>query len=155
MPRRRPRVGRSTSSANNWAPGVAPPPENFTLEFNDNPNDNLFDYTFDVGGAAIAWKDQLEPDTDPPTVHAWQGLAQPPEIQCEYRGPAGPDRSPRDYLFTYQHAHRFWRGVNGDGNPSGNSSGPHSHDFNGGEWVSAGTDENNPDEFGWYAPHYH
>jgi len=153
MPRRRPRVGRSTSSANNWAPGVAPPPDNFTLKFNDN----LFDYTFDVGGAAIAWQDQLEPDTDPPTVRDWEGLAQPTVIQCEYRGPAGPDRRPQDYLFTYQHAHRFWLGANdfGDGNPWGKSSGPHFHYFKGGEWVSAGTDENNANEFGWYAPHYH
>ena len=153
MPRRRPRVGRSTSSANNWAPGVAPPPDNFTLKFNDN----LFDYTFDVGGAAIAWQDQLEPDTDPPTVRDWEGLAQPTVIQCEYRGPAGPDRRPQVYLFTYQHAHRFWLGANdfGDGNPWGKSSGPHFHYFKGGEWVSAGTDENNANEFGWYAPHYH
>lgn len=152
MPRRRPRVGRSTTSADNWAPGVPPPPDSFTLEFNGN----LFRYTFDVGGAAIVWQDQLVEDTAPPTVREWEGLAQPTVIQCEYRGPAGPDRSPRDYLFTYQHAHRFWLGANdfGDGNPWGKSSGPHFHRFNGGEWVSAGTDENNP-EFGFYAPHYH
>jgi hypothetical protein len=61
MPRRRPRVGRSTTSTENWAPGVAPPPDSFTLEFDDN----LFDYTFDVGGAAIPWKDQLDPDPPP------------------------------------------------------------------------------------------
>jgi hypothetical protein len=134
-----------------WA--LAPPPDNFTLEFDEN----RFDYTFEVGGAVIAWKDQVQEDTPPPTVRDWEGLAQPTLIQGEYRGPAGPDRFPRDFLFTYQHAHRFWLGANdfGDGNPWGRASGPHLHRFNGGEWVSAGTNDNDPNEFGLFAPHYH
>ena len=75
----------------------------------------------------------------------------------EYRGPGGPPQPPRDYLFTYQHAHRFWLGANdfGDGNPWGKASGPHLHRFSGGEWVSAGTNDNDPNEIGLSAPHYH
>jgi hypothetical protein len=151
MPRRRPRVGRSRTSTEDWA--LADPPNNFTLEFDEN----LFDYTFEVGGAVIAWKDQVQEDTPPPTVRGWAGLAQPTLIQCEYRGPGGPPQPPIDYLFTFQHAHRFWLDTNdfGDGNPWGKASGPHLHRFHGGEWVSVGTNDNDPNEFGLFAPHYH
>lgn len=153
MPRRRPRVGQSIASDDGWEDPTLLPPDNFTLEFDDN----LFDYTFDLGGQRTQLLSLLAAEFNPPTVNGWEGLAQPRLIQCEYRGPAGPGQLPTDIVCSYEHRHIRWRRVNenGQGELQGESRGPHEHEFGMQEWVSAQWDQNDPNVLGWYAPHRH
>jgi hypothetical protein len=150
MPRRRPRVRRSTSSETDWLSGAPAVPNVFTLQFDDK---NSFDYTFQVGGVTHRLKALLDGTRNPPPGEVWHGLAQPSTIDCQSDGTA--PITPSNVICTYEHRHVIPARVEGDGDFRGSGRRMHVHEVPLALFVSASWDDPDIDDdrFGWYAPH--
>lgn len=155
MPRRRPRVGRSTASSSAWEQNATPKPTNdFTLEYEENGD---VGYIARLGAAGnFPLKEILSADADV-RVRGWQGLAQPEDITVTLNPGAAHPPEPRDFTCRHQHRHRHWTRIDGDGEPDGDSSGRHDHEFGLDEFVSAiYTDPSAAVQKDlWYAVHKH
>ena len=139
MPRKRPRIGKSTTDPDQW--NNDPPQGGEIIIRYDKSIEDYQAYFGEGQEVKVKLATLLQANADV-AVNGWAGYAQPDELKAIPRADAGDELAPSDYTVSWEHEHECWKGIDSDsGDPTGRVSGKHTHKGNWAEMLVMANDE--------------